>query len=90
MERLDVDPDRAGVVPGEDFDRTLQLLREHKKTPAEKGGRSPLLCSFEEGFGALERELDAFEAREGKTGNGETPGPLHQPSAGPPPRPGEE
>jgi hypothetical protein len=68
MELIDVDPERAGVVPGEDFDRTLALPREHKKGP--RSGRPPTLCSIEDGFAALEREMDALEARERKRGNG--------------------
>jgi hypothetical protein len=68
MERIDVDPERAGIVPREDFDRTLALLREHKKGP--RSGRPPTLCSIEDGFAALEREMDALEARERKRGNG--------------------
>lgn len=74
MARLDVDPARANVAPGggadREFERTLQLLREHKRVPAAKGGRPPLLCSFEDGFSALERELDAFDAREGNASDG--------------------
>jgi hypothetical protein len=75
MARIDVDPARAQVAAGEDFDRTLQLLREHKRVPAAKGGRPPSLCSFEEGFAALERELDAFEGREGNGDGKEAPPP---------------
>lgn len=70
MERIDTDPARAGAAPAE-FDRTLQLLRDHKKTPAARTGAPPALCSFEEGFAALERELDALERRE--RGNGAFP-----------------
>jgi hypothetical protein len=93
MTRLEFDPARATVTeagggdPGAEFDRTLALLREHRKTPA-KTGRPPGLCSFEDGFAALERELNAFDAREGR--DGDTTGPLHQPPAGPPPRTGED
>jgi hypothetical protein len=72
MERIDVDPERAGVVPVEEFDRTLALLREHKKAP--RSGRPPTLCSLDDGFAALERELDAFHAREGKKDGGEGEG----------------
>jgi hypothetical protein len=68
MERIDVDPERAGVVPAEEFDRTLALLREHNKAP--RSGRPPTLCSLDDGFAALERELDAFHAREGKKHGG--------------------
>ena len=88
------DPERAQAVPVEDpgvaFDRTLQLLRVHNRAPGKTTGRPPTLCSFEEGFAALERELDALEARErGKGSDGEiTPPPPcgRSPSPG---KPGE-
>lgn len=61
-----------GADPAErdlEFWRMLHLLREHKRGLAGTGarkGRRPRLASMEEGFAALERELDALAAREGR------------------------
>jgi hypothetical protein len=50
------------------FDRALAVLREYKRGFGQIGRRpyerKPVLLSFEEGFAALERELDALERRE--------------------------
>lgn len=50
------------------FDRALAVLREYKRGFGKIGRRPyyrrPRLASFEEGFAALERELDALAARE--------------------------
>jgi hypothetical protein len=52
-----------------EFWRMLHLLREHKRGlagVATRKGRRPRVASMEEGFAGLERELDAFAAREAR------------------------
>jgi hypothetical protein len=52
-----------------EFWRMLHLLREHKRGlagVAHRKGRRPRVATLEEGFAGLERELDAFAAREAR------------------------
>jgi transposase-like protein len=58
--------DREGPPADEDFDRTLQLLREHKRGRGGgplRPGRVPGRASVEEVCKALAKRLKAFDAR---------------------------
>jgi hypothetical protein len=55
--------ERPGPDADENWDRTLQLLREHRRGRARRAGRAPAAWSFERSLDALERELAAFGVR---------------------------
>lgn len=71
MAAIDFDPGKEPPPPagdgdaGAEFERTMLLLREYKKTAAglPRGGRPPERWSFDDAMEALEKQLKAFGVR---------------------------
>jgi hypothetical protein len=69
MERIDFDAGKeappSGLDPAAEFARTMELLREHKRSRAgaKASGRPPERWSFEESMAALEKRLKIFGVR---------------------------
>jgi hypothetical protein len=69
MEKIDFDPGKeappSGLDPEAEFARTMELLREHKRSRAgmKAGGRPPERWSFAESMAALEKRLKILGIR---------------------------
>jgi len=80
MERIDFDPGKeeapSGLDPAAEFARTMELLREHKRSRAgmKAGGRPPQRWSFEESMAALEKRLKVLGIRVREDGEREPDG----------------
>ena len=61
-----IDPKGEGAAQAQSFERTMQLLREYKRTSGSVGRRAPrrggahVRWTFEEAMAALEKKLKAF------------------------------
>jgi hypothetical protein len=81
MERIDFDPGKeappSGLDPEAEFARTMELLREHKRSRAamkSASGRPPERWSFEESMAALEKRLKVLGIRVREDGEREPDG----------------